>query len=402
MLMLSGNLSIALDCDSNCSWLEIDESCCCDFAPWPRNYQVPVTAVSPEYTSFDEYLRCHQYRFDALARAYYSNDQRIEWTGLEATFGVEAIVTGAVRHNYGDWESTVWGELYLNQPFDRNILADTAERRSYASNFDIDIFEISQLYITARRGDVLLAMGKMVTPFGRAYYPQYQNDRQDGPFIRTESILWRETGFIAQYDPGIFVFTAGLMNGGDDRDANSSKALISRIGIDTSGFAIGASIKYQDGIGSEDQKTFNNHVGMDLMFRYRCFRLSAEAIYDEYGFRRPGFDPNDITWRRSIYFRDQNLAYKQPITGIGYYVNLDIQLQNWTCMLNYGEFHPKMIGDPQHDVVNRRTIVKLIHHTTSHLESYGMFLCEGDMPVPAQDGRDRIGWAVLAGFQVGL
>ena len=202
-----------------------------------------------------------------------------------------------------------------------------------------------------------------------------------------------------QYDPGIFVLTAGIMNGGDERDSNSSKALITRVGIETPMFVIGASVKYQDGIGSESQKTFNNHVGVDVMFRYRCFRISAEAIYDEYGFRRPGFDPNDITWRRSIYFRDQNFANKKPITGIGFYINLDIQLRRWMWTLNYGEFHPRSIGDPQHDVVNRRGIIKLMRQNDVGFSTYGMFLYENSMPVPAQDGRTRIPWAVLVGLQ---
>jgi hypothetical protein len=372
----------------------------CDLASWPRNYQIPVSDVS--WFDRDFCVRHNHCCVDALARAYYSNDQRIEWTGQEATFGVEAVLAGAVHRQVGLWETAVWGEFYLNQPFDRNLLADTPERRSYLSNFDIDIFEISQLFLTARRGDLMFALGKMVTPFGRAYYPQYENSRQDGPFIRTESILWRETGFVIQYDPGILVLTSGVMNGGDDRDANSSKALLARLGVDTGNFVAGASIKYQDGIGSEGQKSFNNHVGLDVMCRRGICTLSAEVIYDQYGIRRPGFDPDDIFWRHDIYYRQQNEGLYDPITGVGYYVNLDINLDRWTWMLNYGEFYPEHIGDPKHDVTNRRGIIKLIHHTRANVEAYGMLLVENSPPVPVQADRERTPWAVLFGFQFGI
>ncbi len=83
-----------------------------------------------------------------LARGYYRNDQRIEWSGMEESFGAEGVIAPAFRRQFGAWETRVEGEFYLNQPFDRNILADTPERVSYQGNFHVDTFEISQLWIS--------------------------------------------------------------------------------------------------------------------------------------------------------------------------------------------------------------------------------------------------------------
>jgi len=339
-----------------------------------------------------------RFRLDCLARGYYLNDQRVQWSGLEGTFGIEAIVTPAIECSCGGWEMAVEGEFYLNQPFDRNVLATTPELASYQGNFEVDTIEISQLVLSVRRDNVLVAAGKMVTPFGRAHFPLRTNARLDAPFIRTESILWRETGVLIRYQPGWFVADLALVNGAEDRDTNSSKGVISRVGIEAENWCLGASVKWQDGIGSDDQKAFNNHVGMDCMVRRGRFTLSGEAIYDEYGFRRAGFDPLDITWGRSIYCRDLNYRPFEPITGVGYYVSLGFEGDRWESCLNYGEFYPQELGHPQHDVTNRRGILKAVYHCTDHLQVYSIVMIENDGYV-AQRGRRRKGTVLLAGLQ---
>ncbi len=341
---------------------------------------------------------CCEFDCDFLARGYYRNDQRIQWSGLETTFGAEGILRPSIVHKYDHWETKVLGEFYLNQPFDRNVLMDTQERRSYAANFDVETFEISQLFVSVRNGDLEATVGKMVTPFGRTYFPLYTNARVDAPFIRTESILWRETGMLIRYDPHLFVGEIAITNGCENRDTNSSKALISRLGIETSWLAAGFSVKLQDGIGSENQKEFKNHVGVDFMVRWGYFTLSGEAIYDEYGFRRPGFDPDFITWGRSIYYRDQNYRLFEPITGTGYYFNLAFDRMPWSVNLNYGEFYPKAIGDPKHDVVNRRGILKAAYYFTPYLQTYAVVMMENGGYI-AQADQPRRGSFVLAGLQ---
>lgn len=367
---------------------------------WTRNYQASLTLAPQDYDALGQVNSWGDwYRVDGQARSYYVNDQRIEFTGEEETFGVSGIVAGVLRRPYGDWEVGLESELYLNQPYDRNMLLDSAERRSYGGNFAVQTLEISQLLLSARSGDWLFAMGKMVTPFGRTYFPVYLNDRRDAPFIRTESILWRETGALVQYNPCPLVLTAAVVNGSQDRDTNSSKGIIARIGLDGENYAVGASVKWQDGIGSEIQKEYNNHVGLDAMLRSGAWTLSGEAIYDQYGFHSPDFNPNDITWYHSLYYRDQNFAEKRPITGLGYYVNLGYEAEHWTGILNYGEFYPEHIGDPLQDVVTRRGIVKYIYHFNRMCDMFSTVMLENNVP-DAQAGRTRKGQFVLGGFQL--
>ena len=338
------------------------------------------------------------YRVDVQVRGFYVNDQRIAWSGMEETFGAEGAILPMFRHRF-DWcELIVLGELYLNQPFDRNILADTPERRSYAGNFEVETLQISQLYLAIRRDNLELAFGKMVTPFGRTYFPLFSNDHFDAPFIRTEAIHWRETGLLIRYDPAWLVCDLALTNGTEDRDSNSSKALISRIGFQGQRWAGGVSIKFQDGIGSENQKQYNNHLGADLMHRWGMFTLSGEVIFDEYGFRRPDFDPHDITWGRSIYYRDLNKAWGRPITGVGYYLNLGLQKDRWLAALCYGEFYPEAIGDPRQDITIRRGVIKLDYEFARQLDAYTALLLETGGYL-AQDNQPRNGTAVLAGIQ---
>jgi hypothetical protein len=174
----------------------------------------------------------------------------------------------------------VEGELFLNQPFDRNIFQDTPERVSFAHNFDIEPLQISQLRLSAQHGALTTTVGRFVTPFGRFYYPLYRNNFDDSPFLRSEAILYRETGLLVEYQPGIWDLAAAVVNGGFEQDTNSSKAFIGRAGIDCDWLACGVSIKEQDGIGSENQKVYKNHFGCDAMVRRGAWTLSAEAIYD--------------------------------------------------------------------------------------------------------------------------
>ena len=212
---------------------------------WTRNYQASLTLATQDYDALGQSASWGDwYRVECLARGYYVNDQRIEWTGQEETFGVASIVAGVLRRPYGEWEVGLESELYLNQPYDRNLLVDSAERRSYRGNFEVQTLEISQLLLSVRSGDWLFAMGKIVTPFGRTYFPVYLNDRRDAPFIRTEAILWRETGALVQYNPSPLVLTAAVVNGSQDQDTNSSKGIISRIGLEEENYAVGASVKW--------------------------------------------------------------------------------------------------------------------------------------------------------------
>lgn len=363
---------------------------------WLADHPRAADVLPPGYCDSGNDEQC--FFLDATARAYYVNDQRVEWSGQEATFGAEAAIAPMYQKRYGSWEFTAEGDFYLNQRFDRNILVDSPERVSYKTNFEPDLFEISNLLLSARHGGSFAVLGKMETPFGRYYAPLLTNARWDAPFIRTEAIEWRETGFLYRYERGLFIGEVALTNGGEDRDTNSSKALVSRVGLQGDNFALGGSLKIQDGIGSENQKTYNNHVGVDFMFRSGRFILSGEAIYDQYGLRRPGVEPNDVFWGRSIYYREQYYGYSKPISGVGYYVDLGMEFDRWSLWLNYGEYYPKTIGVEEHDQVNRRGLAKAIINLAPNFQFYNIGILENGGYI-AQANRARIGWSVLTGFQ---
>lgn len=373
----------------------------------------PATATSPATPGYEPYSpppSClHGCCGDDLswyvggkARGYYWNDQRIEFTGQEATFGVEGVIQAGADQQVGAWQMGVDTEVFLNQPFDRNILIDSPERIAFAPNYDIDLVQISQLYFSARKGDFYAAAGRFVTPFGRFYFPNYFNNFVDSPFIRSEAILFRETGGLVQWDPEPFVFTAALTNGGPERDTNSSKALISRIGVERDWFALGTSIKLQDGIGSEHQKTFNQHVGVDAMIRGGRWTLSAEAIYDEYGLRKPGLGLNDISWGRSIYYRELNNGFLEPMTGFGYYVDLGYRGLKWEWHFNYGDYFPQQqMGIAAHDEPVHRGLVHASYHFTNHFETYAIALVENQVDLDFAD-RIRYGSGLAFGMQFTL
>lgn len=371
------------------------------YVAWaPENYPVSPQA-EPVFYFPEESPSDLIYSWSALARSYYVNDQRIEWTGQEATLGMEGILAGSVHRQTGQWTHGVTGEIFLNQPFERNVLVDTPTRQSFAANFDIEAVQIQQLYLSMQRGDFSIIVGKMTTPFGRTYFPLYLNDYSDAPFIRTESVFWRETGLLLQYEPGPWTFSAMLVNGSRDRDTNSSKGIVARVGYDTPWFALGASVKKHDGVGSEHQKIFSNHVGIDGMVRRGNWTLSGEAIYDQFGLRRDNFALTSITWGRSIYNRELNNVSGEPTTGFGFYANLGYENDCYSVMVNYGEFYPQELGDHIHDRVTRRWIFKGVRHFTENFDFYAMYLRENDV-ARAQEVRTRRGIDVLVGFQFEL
>ena len=156
-----------------------------------------------------------------VVRPYYENDQRIAWSGMEDNFGAEGIIAPRLRQRCGDFEFLIDSEFYINEPYDTNQLATDLERRSYAANFQVNTFEISQLALVTTYGDWTFKAGKFVTPFGRYYFPLYTNSRMDAPFIRTEVIDWRETGGLARYKSGYFVGDIAITDDAEDNRART-------------------------------------------------------------------------------------------------------------------------------------------------------------------------------------
>lgn len=333
---------------------------------------IPISAFAAQY-KIDDSTNLY---IDGIVRGYYLNDQRIEWSGLESTFGAEADINSIIERDMSTWKIRAEGEFYLNQPYGRNILSDEM-RNSYKSNFQTEIFTISKLNIQTELNNFTIKLGKGETPFGRTYFQTFSNSFLDSPFIRTESILWRETGLFINYTIGLFSLDAAIANGEKDKDTNSSKAAIGRIGVGKKNYAFGVSAKYQDGIGSGVQKTFKNHYGIDFMARYLNLTLSGEAIYDEYGFYR-NYNENEISWNKSIYYRDIFYKDKTPITGIGGYLNLGYKYAKLNIDLNYGLYYPQKINNPYHDELNHRGIIKIAYNLTSGLQVFGIGLLENE------------------------
>ncbi|HBT76298.1 MAG TPA: hypothetical protein DEB39_05090 [Planctomycetaceae bacterium] len=323
----------------------------------------------------------------------------MEWSGDEETFGVEGSLSIKLAKQTGNGLVQVGGEFFLNQPFDGNIYEGTDERRSYLANFKRDYFEISQFYLSWKKDFWELRAGKIQSPFGRCYQPLLSNAKFDAPFIRTEAILWRETGFHYHARSHIFEFDAAFVNGCEDLDTNSSKAVVFRGGIAMEMFRLGISAKFHDGIGSEEQKEYKNHAGFDVMVRFGRWTLSAEGIYDEYGFYHE-FNQDSIFWQHDIYYRQLNYKTHVPIAGYGYYVDLNYQSDDWMIDLCYGQYFPQELNHleyPQHDIVNHRGIVKASRSLASFCDIYGALIVEnGDYT--AQEGRARIGLCYAVGM----
>jgi hypothetical protein len=191
------------------------------------------------------------------------------------------------------------------------------------------------------------------------------------------------------------------------------KAFTGRLGLNFPNAKLGISGVAHDGEGSEEQKQYRQHVGTDAMIQFGNWVLSSEIIYDIYGMHRE-FDPNDIFWKKSIYYRQINKAEKEPISGWGGYIDLTYDYHPWLFSLNYGEFHPEQLTVPDHNdrirgeyayyyanhnIVNRRFMAKLGWNFTQHIQWYGAWLLENG-GYTAQSGRPRKGNALLTGINV--
>ena len=347
------------------------------------------------------------FEMGVIARGYYLNDQRIEWSGHEATMGAEGILTPSFSIDHGNWG--IWsahGEFYLQDTLHKNayVNIDRSEdtgRRSYLANYSRSAFELSQLHVRYRNSFFEFKAGKFESPFGNYVIPLMSNSRWDAPFIRTESILWRDTGVLFRFTPSVFDICLAITNGCDGDDTNSMKACIGRFGLNFPSVTLGISGLYQDGEGSEEQKQYRRHAGVDAAVRFGNWTLSSEIIYDEYGMYHE-IDPNDIFWRKSIYYRQINKAEHFPITGWGGYIDLSYNYNPWFFSLNYGEYHPERLRKPeypQHDLVNRRFVAKIGWNFTKHVQWYNALLFETKGFI-AQDGRLRRGTALLSGVKM--
>ena len=333
-----------------------------------------------------------QIKVNGLARVNLLDDQRFQWSGLETTFFVEGQVALHIQKSRFSLDTN----LFFNQRFDSGgILADE-DHNKFISNFEIDTLELDTFAIRYHGKRATFTFGKFVTPFGKTYSPVLTNNRIITPFIRAEVINWRETGFMASFNRGIFSLDLGIVNGGEDRDTNSSKATIARLGAGKSGsWEVGISEKIQDGVGSESQKQFNSHIGLDAMYRSGPMTVSGEIIYDKFGNKKR---PGEAVYS-NIYGRDLNAGVGENPYGIGWYLDLLYTSGKWKFDLNYGEFTVvKKTGFPVVDAPNKRGIIQAIYSVTENVQTHMAVMIENDRPKEEwQSGASP--YAVLIGLQ---
>jgi hypothetical protein len=321
-------------------------------------------------------------QLNGLLRGYWRNDQRIYWSGLENTFGAEGVLCPVVQSYHGEWTFTSAGEFFINQRYGSSILSDP-QRDLYRANFQIDQFDIFQLFGQVQYGDLILRIGKSRTPFGNYEGPIFTNSLLDAPFIRTEVIPWAETGLFLHYEPGWLSADVAVVNGEPNLDTNSSKGVSARLGINRPMWTLGASLKAQDGISSEFQKRYNNVYGMDWSVRWRHWIVYGETTYDLYGFRH-NFDKSGNPLNlgvRSLYHRDVFTGTdNNPAHGIGYYVAVGYRNKRWLLDGSFGSYYPQHLGIPAHDTPIHRGVFKIAYFVTPNLQIYTVGLAENIRP----------------------
>lgn len=333
-------------------------------------------------------------------RSYSLNDQRLYWSGVEFSFGAEAAL-GILLRKQNKWSSlTVEAEFFLNQPFGKNILKDEF-RDDYLANFEVETLVMSKMNLRFDIGQFRVTIGKAMTPFGRVYFQSQSNDLNFGaPFVRSEVIQWRETGIFLHWENRYLEVDIAATNGGENRDTNSGKAGIFRVGLHGRNWSIGGSHKIHDGTGSEWQKQYNDHTGLDFMVRFGKVRFFGEWVWDRYGFHRP-FGADEIFWPRSLYYRDVFFAYKTPVKGKGWYGGINFLSKDWLIDLNYGQYHPRQIGNTLHDIPNRRVVIRVAYRFIPEARFYFTGLLENEREKePWSEGAKP--FAVLAGCEFTL
>jgi len=340
-------------------------------------------------------------QLDGVVRGYYRNDQRIEWTGLEDTFGAEAILRPALQVTEGPWTISAEAEFFINQPYGSSILSDPI-RDLYKANFNYPVFQIFQLYAQVQRGDSTLRIGRSRTPFGSYDAPMFSNGLFDAPFLRTEAVGFAETGIFYHWQPGRWSFDLAMVNGEIELDTNSSKAVIARIGRERDAWRYGISAKFHDGISSEQQKRYNNHVGFDAAWQRGPWTVYGEALLDAYGFYRDFNNQGNPMGlgNRSLYGRDFYRGVRAPIYGVGWHAGVVRRGERLLLDLNFGSYYPEPLGVPFHDEPIHRGLIKAAYTVSRNLQYFTVAIVENQRTQEQAAFRNPKPFAIITGFQL--
>ena len=100
----------------------------------------------------------------------------------------------------------------------------------------------------------------------------------------------------------------------------------------------------------------------------------------------------DITWVKSIYYRDVSSGQQGvPCTGIGYYVNLGYADGPWNATLNYGDFYPLYTGTAPDQRVQHRGLVKVAYRFAEPLQVYSVLIVENGGYIAQENERSHTG-----------
>ncbi len=339
-----------------------------------------------------------------VLRAYFSDDQRIAWSGVENTFGGQGVLRSLFTMPEGDWTIRARSEFFLNEPSGGTVLRDPV-RDLYVDDYILRPFEVFQLALEVEHGDWLFRAGKIRSPFGSDVVPMFTNSLMDAPFLRTDIIGFTESGIFLRWHPGPWSFDLGLSNGEENLDTNSSKALIARIGLEQPNWSIAAWGKFQDGIGSEELKRFNSFVGLDASARAGSWTIYGEATVDQHGlYRNPssgGFSPWEFN-NLSLYGLDVHRAFEKPIYGVGFDVGAVYRYSRLMLNWNYGVYFPQQIGIPTQDARIERGLLKCSWDLTRRFQFFSALIFENSRPQPYTIMYNYAPRALIAGFQFGF
>ncbi len=211
---------------------------------------------------------------------YYLNNQQIQHTGNECTFGAFTDVELTLRP-YSNFNIYSKGLFRLQQELDSTA-------RGY-EKYTKEPFEVRTLFIgieTKKCGRVCL--GKLEKGAGNFNYPDFVPADIFIPLDRTR-ILRYDTGIFWDFGRRGWQARTALINGVEELDSNSAKGLFiqieksSKVSDSLRGEA-GVFAQVQDGRGSTPIKYDDNYIGTFLALDAGRLRLDTGAAYHYYGY----------------------------------------------------------------------------------------------------------------------
>ncbi|MCL5808218.1 MAG: hypothetical protein M1418_06685, partial [Deltaproteobacteria bacterium] len=72
---------------------------------------------------FEDTEHLTYFEISGAVRGYYLSDQRVQWSGMEAVFGAEAVLAPQITREYPWGVTGIRSEFLIHQPFGKRNLA---------------------------------------------------------------------------------------------------------------------------------------------------------------------------------------------------------------------------------------------------------------------------------------